>query len=73
MKIKELIDNNTFSFNVHFRIYQYIPGRKSSEEGVSILKYDSYFEEGQTEYRLFEHDISAINQSANGTVEIEYL
>ena len=73
MKIKELIDNKEFSFNVHFRIYQYIPSRKSYEEGKSILKYDSYFDEGKIEPGLFEHDISAVNQSISGTVELEYL
>lgn len=73
MKIKELINNNTFCFNAHFRIYNYIPDDNSSKEGKSILKYDSYYDEDDIEYGLFEREISAINQSANGIVEIEYL
>jgi len=70
MKIKELIDNKTFCFNVNFRIYQYIPLRH--REGRMILKYDSMVDEWKDEDGLFDHEISAVNQSSTGTVEIEY-
>lgn len=69
MKIRELINNN-FSFNVKYRIYEYQPLDK--EEGKSILKYDS---EGDIEYslELDDKDITAINQSEDGVLEIEYV
>lgn len=69
MKIRELINNN-FSFNVKYRIYEYQPLDK--EEGKSILKYDS---EGDIEYslKLDDKDITAINQSKDGVLEIEYV
>ena len=71
MKIKELTDNMEFCFNVHFRIYQYIPA--NNEEGQMILKYDSEADDGKVEVGLFDNDITAINQSKHGIVEIEYV
>lgn len=72
MKIKELVYNDEFEFNPHFRIYKYIPDYSSSEEGEVILKYDSYDDGGIPE-ELYEEDITAINQAINGTLEIEYV
>ena len=37
-----------------------------------ILKYDSESDDGKTEEGLFDHEISAINQSSKGVIEVEY-
>ena len=72
MKIKELISNNTFEFNVDFRVYNYIPSANSSEEGEMVLKYDSRWS-FDIKPSILEEDITAINQSSKGIVEIEYI
>ena len=71
MKIKELIDNREFSFNVPFRIYEYIPP-DSEDEGEVDLKYDSETDM-ELDYELYDKWISAINHGDDGAVEIEYL
>lgn len=70
MKINDLIYNSEFSFNVKYRIYQYVQDEDPLIEGELILMYDS---ETDMEPRNFEEDIIAINQSEDGYVEIEYI
>lgn len=73
MFIKEMINNTEFSFNPHFRIYEYVPPEtESDEEGECILKYDSFMSMDYPEYLDYK-DISAVNQANDGAVEIEYM
>lgn len=71
MKIHELVNNQEFEFNPHFRIYRYIP-TVSYEEGEAVLEYDSYSDK-DIPLNLLNEDITAINQAINGCVEIEHL
>ena len=70
MKIRELINNSTFDFNVLYRIYQYIP--EENVEGEMVLKFDSYWSK-EIPTEILDKDITAINQSISGRVEIEYI
>ena len=73
MKICELIDNREFSFNVKFKVYEYVPPEIGYEgEGDLCLKYDSETDM-DSDYYVMQEDISAINQADDGTVEIEYI
>lgn len=73
MEIQHLINNDEFSFNVKYRIYEYqCPDIGSEEEGDMILKYDSE-KDMEFETDLYWQTITAINQAEDGTIEIEYV
>ena len=72
MKIRDLIVNDSFDFNVHYKIYKYVQYYDSIEEGDVILKYDSYSKFGPPS-DICEQEIVAVNQADDGTVEIEYV
>lgn len=73
MEIQDLIANDTFSFNAHFKIFRYEPPDiGSDEEGESFLEYDSDSGD-EIPPSIFYQYITAINQDEDGSVSIEYI
>lgn len=70
MRIGDLINNPEFSFNVPFRILEYIGTPEDPDK--TLLMYDSESTRPFPE-SLGERWISAINQGDDGVMEIEYI
>lgn len=70
MRIKDLINNAEFTFNVHFRILEYL--MDDEDPDATLLIYDSESVRPFPE-SVGEHWISAINTGDDGVIEIEYV
>ena len=68
MKVHELISNPEFSFNVRFQIQRYSPTEKDIDR--VIVLYDSEMKQAP-KHDILMMNISAINQSDDGFIEIE--
>ena len=67
MTVKNLISNNEFNFNVKFKLISY-----DFDTDVETVLYNSEDKE-DVPWELLYKNISAINQSKDGTVEIELI
>ena len=70
MRIKDLINNKEFCFNVHFRILEYM--NMPDDPDATLLIYDSESARLLPE-SVGERWISAINTGDDGVLEIEYV
>ena len=67
MRIMDLVNNQTFCFNVRYRILRY-----DGPEDETTLVFNSE-KECDIPWDVSLKDITAINQADDGTVEIEYI
>lgn len=70
MRIGDLINNKEFSFNVRFRILEYVGTPEDPD--ATLLMYDSESVRPLPESLLMRW-ISAINEGDDGVLEIEYI
>ena len=70
MKIKDLINNAEFTFNVPFRILEYVGTEDDMDK--TLLVYDSESQE-EIPDDVNNRWISAINEGDDGVMEIEFV
>lgn len=70
MRIKELVNNAEFSFNVPFRILEYVGDEDNPDK--TVLMYDSESPEEMPD-DVADRWISAVNEGDDGVMEIEYV
>lgn len=70
MRIEELVNNAEFTFNVPFRILEYVGTEDDPDKTIKV--FDSA-ESGDVPFDVMHRYISAVNEGDDGVIEIEYV